>query len=827
MATYRFSAIASILKTYPLQLVKDVDVELLLTDSRKLSVSEKTLFFSISSAYRKADIFIETLYLQGVRNFIVDDCFTKEQLILYPEGNFIQVHNVLKALQEIAAYHRVQFHFPVIGISGSNGKTIIKEWLFHLLTDDFNIVRSPKSYNSQVGVPLSVWQMEERNNLAIFEAGISLPYEMNTLENIIHPGIGIFTNLGEAHSAGFESNEHKLSEKLQLFRNCETVIYQEDDELIHQAFVQLKKAHSFLAASWSRNKESWLQILTEKKINDQTLIEAIHQGKKISITVPFTDAASLENVIHCWCVLLLLKIDDAVIEGRMHSLKPLEMRLQLKHGMNNCSIINDSYSADITSLMLAVDFLQQQQQHPHKTIIISDILESGKKPEELYSEIAQLIEKKKISKLIGVGPEISKYSYVFSSIPSQFFSTTEQLLSRLSDLSLKNETILLKGARKFGFEKISYALEERTHETVMEINLAALRHNLTFYRGLLQPNVKIMAMVKAFSYGSGSFEIANILQHSGVHYLAVAYADEGVQLRKAGIDLPIMVMNTEVAGFENLIKYSLEPELYSFGITHSFLNYLRIQKIEKYPVHIKLDTGMHRLGFEVADIQKLCTLLKISPELNIKSAFSHLAASGDKEHDLFTQQQSEKFRLMAQQIQDAIGYEFIRHIGNSSAIHRHPQFQFEMIRLGIGLYGVDADPFIQKRIMNVSTLRTTISQIKHIQPGESVGYSRKTIVDKPVTIATVRIGYADGYPRALSNGKGFMLVNGKRAFVIGNVCMDMTMLDITGIDAQEGDSVIVFGDHLSIADVAEAAGTIAYEMLTGVSQRVKRVYFEE
>ncbi len=827
MATYRFSAIASILHARPVQLINDCTIELLLTDSRKLLIADKTLFFSISSVYRKADIYIEDLYLKGVRCFIVDANFSNEQLAAFPEANFIQVENVLSALQAIASYHRSQFHFPVIGISGSNGKTIIKEWLFHLLADDYEIVRSPKSYNSQIGVPLSVWQMNNRHELAIFEAGISLPGEMKLLERIIQPNIGIFTNLGEAHSAGFESIEHKLSEKTELFKNCETLVFQADDELIAGEFLKLMKNHSFFPACWSRKKQAWLQIISEKKLDNYTLIEAVFENKSIRITVPFTDAASLENIIHCWCILLQLKVKDNIIEERMHSLKPLEMRLQLKHGNNNCSIINDSYSADITSLMIALDFLQQQHQHNNKTVIISDILESGKQPEELYSDIAHLLKEKKISKLIGVGPEISAYSYLFSSIPSQFFSSTEQLISRISDLSFKNETILLKGARKFEFEKISYALEEKTHETVMEINLAALRHNLTFYRSLLKPGVKIMAMVKAFSYGSGSFEIANILQHSGINYLAVAYADEGVQLRKAGINLPIMVMNTEAAGFENLIRYSLEPELYSFAITAKFLQFLRIQKIEKYPVHVKLDTGMHRLGFESMDIDALCSLISESPELIIRSVFSHLAASGEQEHDTFTKEQSGNFIRMADQIREVTGYHFIRHIGNSSAIHRHPDLQFDMIRLGIGLYGVDADPYIQRRIMNVSTLKTTISQIKHILPGDSVGYSRKTTVNMPATIATVRVGYADGYPRALSNGHGFMLVNGKRASVIGNVCMDMTMLDITGIEAEEGDSVIVFGDHLSISEVADAAGTIAYEMLTGVSQRVKRVYFEE
>lgn len=828
MPDHSFSSIAAILSQEPLQQHSDPLVEVLLTDSRKLLLAEKTMFFAISSEHRDAHAFIEPLYEQGVRNFVVENSFSKERAMLFAEGNFIAVPDVVDALQQLAASHRKQFTYPVIGISGSNGKTIVKEWLNQLLAEEFHVLRSPKSYNSQVGVPLSVWQMSDRYNLALFEAGISQPGEMIRLQQIIQPTIGIFTNIGEAHNAGFSDMREKVGEKMQLFTHCRKVIYNQDEELIAEAFQSLKNSGQPLELfSWGWQESATLVITGEHKTRKDTLITARYCGREISITIPFTDKASIENIMHCWCILLALKVGDSKISENMLKLKPIEMRLQLKHGINNCSIINDSYSADVTSLSMALDFLKQQQQHPHRTLILSDILQSGRDPESLYAEVAGIIREKKVNKLIGVGPEISRHSHLFSDMAVHFFPSTDQLLAQLPALNFSNETILLKGARYFEFEKISYALEEKTHESVLEIHLSALRDNLKYYRSFLKPGVQMMAMVKAFSYGSGSFEIANVLQHAGIHYLAVAYADEGVQLRKAGIRLPIMVMNTEAAGFENLLKYDLEPELYSFSIAEKFIEYLGIQKRTAFPVHIKLDTGMHRLGFEQGDIEKLCSLIQASEELVIRSVFSHLASSDDAAHDEFTKQQAYQFSQMAGEIETSVGYTFIKHLANSSAIHRHPGLQFDMVRLGIGLYGVDGRPEVQKHLRSVSTLRTTISQIKQIHAGESVGYSRKAIVDHPVKIATVRVGYADGYPRTLSNGNGYMLVNNRRAPVIGNVCMDMTMLDITGIDAEEGDSVIVFGEGLPVSELAVRANTIAYEILTGISQRVKRIYFED
>lgn len=798
-------------------------VEHLLIDSRKLLFPATTLFFAIAGPRRQGHIFVRELYGKGVRNFAVNENFTvtAEE---YPDANVIAVPNVLHALQVVAAHHRAQFSFPVIGITGSNGKTIVKEWLYQLLQADYNIVRSPKSYNSQIGVPLSIWQMNAVNNLGIFEAGISINGEMEKLQKIIAPTIGIFTNIGEAHSEGFESMRQKAAEKALLFQHAGVIVYCKDEPVVEDV---LKQSTSQLF-SWGQHETATLCITTIQVQAFNTVVKAVYQSKKISISIPFTNDAAIKNAITCWCVLLHLQVTNEEISERMLQLKPVEMRLELKEGINHCSVINDSYSADITSLSIALDFLEQQKQHPKRTVIISDILQSGKSGQQLYAEMAGILQQKSISRFIGIGSEISKYQDCFTGLKETvFFKDTAEFVRLFPTLHFYNETILLKGARVFEFEQISHLLEQKTHQTVLEINLNAITHNLKAYQQLLNPGVKLMAMVKAFSYGSGSFEIANLLQFHKVDYLAVAYADEGVELRKAGITLPIMVMNAEESTFDMLVQYNLEPELYSFSILHAFEKYLQRSAITSYPVHIKLDTGMHRLGFEPAESEELAQKLKTSQQFKIQTVFSHLTASDSKAHDTFTIQQAALFAKACAVLERYIPYPFIKHIANTSAIHRHKNLQFDMVRLGIGLYGVDGNEQMQQQLKNVSTLKTTISQIKKIKKGESVGYSRKGIAEKASTIATVRIGYADGYPRNLGNGAGSMFVNGKLVPVIGNVCMDMTMLDITGIEASEGDDVIVFGEQLPVAQLAAWSGTIAYEILTGISQRVKRVYYEE
>ncbi len=826
MHSLTFSEIADLLKVKPLQLCSDPVIESLLTDSRKLLIPESTLFFAIDGSQKNAGNFIPLLYEKGVRCFITQNNFTVKELERFPNGNFIQITNVLDALQQIVSRHRHRFHYPVIGITGSNGKTIVKEWLYQLLNNDYNVIRNPKSYNSQIGVPLSVWNMNESHTLGIFEAGISLPGEMQRLQKIIDPEIGVFTYIGDAHSEGFKNIQQKINEKLQLFITSKVIIYCADDEALQGSVAAFKQNvnNNIRLFGWSRKDPTDLFITKIEKQADGTAIFCRYVTDEFNFFIPFTDDASVHNAITCCCVLLYLGIHISAIAANIYQLRPVEMRLELKEGINNCSVINDSYSADLNSLSIALDFLAQQQQHNKRTVILSDVLQSGQSADQLYKSIAAILSQKELNRFIGIGPQLSENATAFEKIKNKtFFDSTEDFLKNITSLHFNDETILLKGARVFRFEKISHALEQKMHETVMEINLNALRNNLKQYCQLLSKDVKMMAMVKAFSYGSGSYEIASLLQHANVDYLAVAYADEGVALRKSGIRLPIMVMNAEEAGFNNIIQYKLEPELYSFNILGSFERFLQQHHINHYPVHIKLDTGMHRLGFTGTDMEALCKILSGSSQLKILSAFSHLVASDEKEHDAFTNMQAGSFLKMTDQIEKAIGYSFLKHIANTAAIHRHPGLQFDMVRLGIGLYGVDAN----LKLQNVTTLKTTISQIKPVRKGESVGYSRKGIVNRNSMIATVRIGYADGYPRMLGNGNGKMLLNDQLVPVIGNVCMDMAMLDITGIDAAEGDEVIVFGEKLPVTKIAGWAGTIPYEILTNISQRVKRVYYEE
>ena len=802
-------------------------IEHLLIDSRKLLFPSSTLFFTIPGPRRQGNTFVKDLYNKGVKNFIVDSSFIFLEND-YPDANILLAANVLDALQKLTAHHRNQFNIPVIGITGSNGKTIVKEWLHQLLQTDYTIVRSPKSYNSQIGVPLSVWQINATHNFGIFEAGISMPGEMQRLEKIIEPVIGIFTSIGEAHSEGFENITEKIKEKIKLFIKTPVVVYCKDEILVDEVLLELQQKNNNILFSWGQKEAATLFITTIQVQPFNTVIKGIFKERKISISIPFTNDAAIKNAITCWCVLLHLQINDEIIQERMLQLKPVEMRLELKEGINNCSVINDSYSADITSLSIALDFLQQQQQHPKRTVILSDILQSGKSNAALYKEVADILQQKNIQRIFGIGTEILKHSDAFATIKETgFFNSTAEFKQQFPSLHFYNESILLKGARVFEFEQISHLLEQKTHQTVLEINLNAIINNLKVYQQQLKPGVKLMAMVKAFSYGSGSFEIANLLQFQKVDYLAVAYADEGVELRRAGITLPIMVMNAEESTFDMLVQFNLEPELYSFGILNAFEKYLQQSGINNYPVHIKLDTGMHRLGFVATEMAELCKKISTGETFKIQSVFSHLAASDSKAHDDFTKQQEKLFLKSCSAIEKNISYPFLKHIANTSAIHRHKNLQLDMVRLGIGLYGVDANKKIQQQLKNVSTLKTTISQIKKIKAGESIGYNRKGIAEKDSVIATVRIGYADGYPRSLSNGIGKMWVNKNLVPVIGSVCMDMTMLDITGVDAKEGDDVIVFGEKLSVAELAEWANTIPYEILTGISQRVKRVYYEE
>jgi len=802
-------------------------VKNLLIDSRKLSNAETSLFFAIKGERHDGHTYVKELFEKGVLNFVVS--VLPDNHDKYDSANFILVENTLLALQVLCAHHRNHFHIPIIGITGSNGKTVVKEWLFQLMREDKNIVRSPKSFNSQVGVPLSVWQINEEHNLGIFEAGISQPNEMSALQNIIQPTIGLITNIGQAHDENFENQNQKVKEKLKLFNQAEVLVYCKDYLSVHSQLTEDKKFQDVKLITWSKKNRADLLVGRITKTSSDTEIQAVYKNDFIRITIPFTDEASIENAIHCWLVMLYLGYENSLIADRMKFLSPVAMRLELKEGINNCSIINDSYNSDLGSLSIALDFLNQQKQHPKKTVVLSDILQSGRNEEALYKEVAELIHKKGIHRLVGIGEAIARQANAFD-VEKHFYKSTSEFLSQFNNSFFRDETILLKGARTFGFEAISKVIQQKAHETVLEINLNAIVHNLNYFRSKIKANTKIMAMVKAFSYGSGSFEIANILQFHRVDYLAVAYADEGVELRKAGITMPIMVMNPEEQSYDAMIQYNLEPEIYSFRVLNLFEETLKRSdrtNMQPIPIHIKLDTGMHRLGFEENDINELIVRIKNNKHLVVKSIFSHLAASDEPEHDDFTWHQIKKFNAMSEQIKSHFSQHIDKHILNSAGISRFPDAQFDMVRLGIGLYGIGANAQEQLQLQNVSTLKTSISQIKNIPANETIGYSRKGIAIKDMKIATVPIGYADGLSRKLSNGAGKMIVKGQQAPIIGNVCMDMCMIDITGIKANENDEVIVFGDSLPITEVAKDVGTIPYEILTNVSRRVKRIYYQE
>lgn len=792
-------------------------IQTLCYDSRKINDQQHALFFALSGR-REGHQYLSDVYKTGVRNFVLKPgTYSPDK---YTDCNILEVADPLKALQQLAAYHRQQFSYPVIAITGSNGKTIVKEWLYQLLSPEYDIIRSPKSYNSQLGVPLSLWQMGSRYNLAIIEAGISKSGEMERLASMIQPTMTVLTNLGHAHDEGFTSMQEKALEKAKLFSTANKVIF--SPHYLSRSLVSNKEQ-----VTWGMDQENDLKIIrVEKTGNRSSVIEVLYTNKPFTLTVPFTDKASIENVICCWAVMLAMGYDMADIALRVQRLLPVHMRLELKKGLNNCSIIDDSYSNDLSSLTIALDFLKQQQQYPKRMLILSDLPLDEAYKKDIYTQIAALLEDKLVDTLIAVGEDLQQYAPLFK-MKSLFYSNTEQLLHAFPQLSIHHTTILIKGARLFGFERVSKALILQTHETTLEINLNALEHNLNVYKSLLKKQTKLMVMVKAFSYGSGSFEIANLLQFNKVDYLTVAYVDEAITLRSNGIQLPIVVMSPGIDTFEQIIQHQLEPEIYSFYELRSFIQLLERLAIKNYPVHIKLDTGMHRLGFDLEEVSDLVLMLKQTATIRIKSVFSHLAASGDKQHDVFTKEQIRLFDIATEKLREDIGYHFIRHIANTSAISRFPEAQFDMVRLGIGLYGVEANLQNEFFLQPVAQLKTGVTQIKNIKDGETIGYNRRGKLNGGGKIATVKIGYADGYNRRFGNGVGKMMINGQLVPTVGDICMDMCMLDITGLDAEEGDEVLVMGQELPVELLAEEIDTIPYEILTGISQRVRRVYYYE
>lgn len=820
----------------------DAEIEWMLTDSRSLAFPETSLFFALRTHLGDGHKYIPALYRRGVRNFVVGT-LPDNAAQRFPDANFLLVPSPLKALQRIAEAHRKSHMLPVIGITGSNGKTVVKEWLYQLLSPSLAVTRSPRSYNSQIGVPLSVLLLDGRSQIGLFEAGISQPGEMSALRHIIRPTIGIMTNIGPAHQENFATMEEKCLEKLSLFRDTEALVYNADERTVAECVAAMHYAGQRLA--WSQqDPDSPLFIESIEKGARDTRIRYRFEGQSHEMRIPFTDDASARNCIHCLAACLYLKLTPEETAARMAGLEPVAMRLEVIQGARGCTLINDTYNSDIASLDIALDFMNRrpgtqdgnlpskeegkeknEEEAPHKTLILSDILQTGMDGQELYARVAQMAASRGIGRIVGVGPAISEARALFP-MKKDFFPSCQALLeSGLLD-TLHDEEVLIKGARIFGFEQITEALSLRVHETTLEINLEALAENLNFYRSFMQPGTKITCMVKASAYGTGAVEVAKTLQDRGVDYLAVAVADEGAELRRAGITTGIMVMNPEMSSFGTLFSYGLEPEVYSFGLLDALVRAAEKAGVTNFPVHIKLDTGMHRLGFNPqTDMPALIARLQRQSSLIPRSVFSHFVGSDATEFDDFSTQQFRLFDAASRQLQAAFPHHILRHICNSAGIERFPERHLDMVRLGLGLYGVD--PIDNRRLHNVTSLRTTILQIRDVPAGDSVGYSRRTYLDRPSRIAALPIGYADGLNRHLGNRNGYCLVNGKRAPYVGNICMDVCMIDVTDIDCREGDRAEIFGDALPVTELSDRLDTIPYEVLTSVSNRVKRIYFQQ
>lgn len=817
---YKIEDIAGIIPAKKVLLIPS-EIELLLTDSRALSVASSTLFFAIVTKHNDGHKYIKELYEKGVRNFVIQTLNPEFENL--KEANFLHVQDSVVALQKLAIHHRKQFDIPVVGITGSNGKTIIKEWLYQLLNEDFNILRSPRSYNSQIGVPLSVWQLNEQTELGVFEAGISMPHEMMRLEAVIQPTIGIISNIGDAHQENFYSFQEKCLEKLKLFQNCNTLIFDGDNHFIEDCIELACLSHKTLP--WSRkNSEAPLYISRLIKQERETVIHYSFLGIEHWIKIPFTDDASIENAIHCLAVVLFLKPGLTRPLEKFSQLESVDMRLDVKKGINNCILINDTYNSDINSLEIALDFMISRAvgSNLKPVLILSDILQSGVLPKALYKKISSLIKIKGIKRIIGIGRDLKENGDKFD-MDKSFYLTTDDFLHSVDFNDFQNEIILIKGSRKFEFEKITALLEDKVHETILETDLDAIIHNFNYFRSKLKPATKIVAMVKAFGYGIGAYELAKTLQNQRCDYLAVAVADEGVELRTEGITIPIMVMNPEVHAFNMLFQYNLEPEIYSFRLLDAFIKESEKRGITDFPVHIKFDTGMHRLGFQPQDMDEIVRHLKVQKGIRVRSVFSHLAGSDAQELDYYTKQQIDLFNETAGKLEESLQYPLLKHILNSAGIERFPEYQQDMVRLGIGLYGISSLPGNHLQI--VATLKSTILEIQELKAGETVGYGRKGLLTRDSRIACVPIGYADGLNRRLGNGEGKMYVNGTLCPIVGNICMDISMIDVTDANAQEGDRVIIFGKEIPVEEVADTLNTIPYEIFTSISPRVKRIYF--
>ncbi|MDR3046149.1 MAG: bifunctional UDP-N-acetylmuramoyl-tripeptide:D-alanyl-D-alanine ligase/alanine racemase [Bacteroidales bacterium] len=790
-------------------------------DSRKLIVPHATLFFAIVTSRNDGHKFIEELVKKGVENFIVTEPLNHFES--HRKTNFLQVKDSVFALQQIAAFYRQQFTFPVVGITGSNGKTIVKEWITQMATPFFNVVKSPNSFNSQIGVPVSVLQIKPENNLAIFEAGISKPHEMAHLEDIIRPTIGILTTIGEAHNHDFNSLEEKLKEKLILFKNVNTIIYCKDHQLIDR-FLQKQKYQHQQKISWGTDAEATYCISHKKNFVDHITLDINDH----TFTIPFTDPTSIENTLHSIVFMLFMEINPTAIQKQLYNLKSLDNRMEIIEALNDSVIINDTYSLDMTSLKIALDFLNAQNQKKGKTLIISDFEQVKALQDADYKDLNLLLHSFGIHKFIAIGQQLSHHADCFDVKESYFFEKTEKFIDSLSQIDFYNETMLIKGARNFHFEQIIERLQLRTHQTVLTVHLPSIIHNLNYFRSLLKPKTKITAVVKALCYGLGDMGLIEELSYYHVDYFAVAYVDEGVMLRKRNITKPIIVLGAEVYSFEVMIQYLLEPEIFN-------INYLRLldnilnqhAEIDSFNIHIKLDTGMHRLGFDPEELDELINIIKKSKKLKIASLFSHLAASEDVCEQEFTLQQIANFETMSSKVRTAFPYPIIRHLLNSTGIVNYSQAQYDMVRLGLGLYGLTHIEEVRPYLENPITLKTYITQLKKVKKGEYVGYNKTFCAERDSVIAIIPIGYADGYSRLFSNGIGKVTIKGQQVPVVGRISMDMTTIDVTDLEIALGEEVVIYGSSADLQQAAQAIGTIPYELLTTISMRVKRVCLME
>ncbi len=804
---------------------RDMDIEWILTDSRSLCFPEETLFFALHSGRNDGHSYIQDLYRRGVRNFVVERL--PEDMSIYEDANFLKVISTLKSLQRLAERHRDEFNIPIVGITGSNGKTMVKEWLYQLLSPSKVIVRSPRSYNSQIGVPLSVWLLNEQTEVGVFEAGISQPGEMQALRAIIQPTIGVLTNIGEAHQENFKSKEEKCREKLSLFHDAEVIVYDADDAIIAECIKTFTYKGETIA--WSKT-DSCQALFIEKveKGETNTTVAYVYKGKEGTYVLPFIDDASIDNSFACAAVSLCLGLTTDELAERMAKLEPVAMRLEVKEGQKGCTLINDSYNSDVNSLDIALDFMNRRPDHNgrKRTLILSDIYQSGESSEMLYHTVSDLAKKRGVEKFIGIGPELSAAADIIEITEKWFFDDCESFIDSEVFESLENEVILLKGARKFGFDRLTELLVQKVHETVLEVNLNAVVNNFNHFRSYMKPTTKLVCMVKADAYGAGAVEVSKTLQDHRVDYLAVAVADEGVTLRKNGITSNIIIMNPEISSFKTLFDNQLEPEVYCFRLMEALIKAAEKEGITDFPVHIKLDTGMHRLGFNPnEDMPKLIDRLKHQNAIIPRSVFSHFVGSDSDDFDKFSLGQFRLFDRASKELQAAFSHKILRHINNSAGIEHFPERQLDMCRLGLGLYGIDSrDNHI---INNVSTLKTTILQLRTVPKEDTVGYSRKGKLNRDSVIAALPIGYADGLNRHLGNGHGYCLVNGQKAPYVGNICMDVALIDVTDIKCKEGDSVEIFGDHLPVTVLSDILETIPYEVLTGISNRVKRVYYQD